>query len=92
MKYLSSGAARKIIKENGSSEEVTFLDRIYKIGISIREKYETIKPIIWADMVNKIKPEILMEHKLADIADVVIHTDTGDMSLGKHNILPLYTI
>ena len=39
---------------------------------------------------NKIDADVLMEHKLADLVDVIIHTDTDEMSLGSLPVIYQY--
>ena len=83
IKLFSSGTIKKILKERETSSDIAYLDHVHDIGVFMRETFDIIRPVIWADTVDSMQPDILMDHKLADFVDVVIHSDLNDISLGK---------
>ena len=77
------------IRKRNTTEELVYLDYIESIASRIKLKHPSVRPLIWDDMMRKIKPETLMDHKAPDYFDVVIRSEQNGVSQDARALLKL---
>jgi len=77
------------IRTKNTTSDLVYLDYIEAVAAKIKSIYPSVRPLIWDDMMRKIKPEVLMEHKAPDYFDVVIRGEENGVSQDARNILKL---
>lgn len=77
------------IRTKNTTADLVYLDYIEAIAAHVKSIYPSVRPLIWDDMMRKIKPEVLMEHKAPDYFDVVIRGEENGVSQDARSILKL---
>ena len=82
-KSFATGALKGLLHERNTTAELAYLDHVQSIGSFIKDSFPKIRPVVWDDTLNKIKIDVLMNHKMPDYADIAIQAQLNDVSLGN---------
>ena len=89
-KSFATGSLKGLLHERNTTAELAYLDHVQAIGSFVKDTFPKIRPVVWDDTLNKIKVEVLMNHKMPDYADIAIQAQLNDVSLG--NLFYTYNI
>ena len=77
------------MKAKKSNINQVYLDHIAELGEYVKKEFSTVRPMVWDETINKITPEIILSHRLADFVDIVISTGQGESKLDGRKMLKL---